>query len=135
LTNFDDVVETVFESLILLGYVPNEQDSKVIAALVISYTSCLIDESVEKILGDELYANDDSDVVICNDINDMQRLHDELQKQQAIAYSLRKRITALKGELRYERQKNGKLEKLLKEHKKKEHYRNGQKRGSHGRNG
>jgi hypothetical protein len=68
-------------------------------------------------------------------IDDLERLYAELQKQEAIQFGLRKRITSLKNELRYERQKNGKLEKLLKEHKKKDHYRNGQKRGKHGQNG
>jgi hypothetical protein len=58
---------------------------------------------------------------------DCVRLHDELQKQAAISYGLRKRITSLKGELRYERQERVKLIKEAKE--KKQHYRNGQKRG------
>ena len=62
-------------------------------------------------------------------------LYDELQKQEAISYGLRKRITALKGDLRHERQEKGKLIKELKERRKKEHYRNGQKRGRNGRNG
>jgi hypothetical protein len=62
-------------------------------------------------------------------------LYAELQKQESISYSLRKRITSLKSELRYERQKNGKLEKELREQKKRDHYRNGRKRGSYGRNG
>lgn len=63
---------------------------------------------------------------------DCQRLHEELQKQSAITYSLRKRISSLKGELRYERQSKA---LLLKEKKQKQHYQNGQKRGKYGRNG
>lgn len=66
---------------------------------------------------------------------DCVRLYDELQKQESISYGLRKRITSLKGELRYERKEKGKLIKELREKRKTEHYRNGQKRGSHGRNG
>lgn len=69
-------------------------------------------------------------------MDDVARLYAELQKQEAISYGLRKRVTSLQGELRHERQKNGKLIKELKEERKrKEHYRNGQKRGSYGRNG
>ena len=66
---------------------------------------------------------------------DCVRLYDELQKQEGISYGLRKRITSLKGELRHERKEKGKLLKELKEKRKKEHYRNGQKRGANGRNG
>jgi hypothetical protein len=58
-----------------------------------------------------------------------------LQKQEGISYGLRKRITALKGELRYERKEKGKLLKELKEKRKHDHYRNGQKRGARGFNG
>lgn len=65
---------------------------------------------------------------------DCERLYQELQKQEGISYGLRKRITSLKGELRYERQEKAKLIKELKE-KRKNHYRNGQKRGKFGRNG
>ena len=64
--------------------------------------------------------------------NDCVRLWEELQKQEAISYGLRKRISSLKGELKYERQSKA---KLLKEKKEATHYRNGQKRGRHGRNG
>jgi hypothetical protein len=66
---------------------------------------------------------------------DCVRLYDELQKQETISYGLRKRVTYLTNDLRHERQKNGKLLKELKEQRKKEHYRNGQKRGRNGRNG
>lgn len=66
---------------------------------------------------------------------DCVRLYDELQKQEGISYSLRKRITSLKGELRHERQEKGKLLKELKEKRKLDHYRNGQKRGMRGMNG
>lgn len=68
-------------------------------------------------------------------MDDLERVYAELQKQEGISYSLRKRITSLQAELRFERRKNGKLQKELKEQKKQEHYRNGQKRGCHGRNG
>jgi hypothetical protein len=54
-------------------------------------------------------------------------LYEELQKQESISYGLRKRITSLKGELRYERQQKSVLIKEARE--KKQHYRNGQKRG------
>jgi hypothetical protein len=60
--------------------------------------------------------------------NDCERLYDELQKQEGISYGLRKRITSLKGELRFERQEKAKLQKELR-HGKQQHYRNGQKRG------
>lgn len=60
---------------------------------------------------------------MCQDCN---RLHEELQKQAGIMYGLRKRITNLKGELKYERVKNA---ELVKENRQKQHYRNGQKRG------
>lgn len=60
---------------------------------------------------------------------DCERLFEELQKQEAISYGLRKRISALKGELRYERKEKAKLLKEKREQKKKQHYRNGQKRG------
>lgn len=63
---------------------------------------------------------------------DCQRLHEELQKQSAIMYGLRKRISSLKGELRYERKAKA---LLIKEKKKKEPLRKGQKRGKYGRNG
>ena len=63
---------------------------------------------------------------------DCQRLHEELQKQSAIMYGLRKRISSLKGELRYERQSKA---QLIKEKKKKDLIRKGQKRGFYGRNG
>lgn len=63
---------------------------------------------------------------------DCERLHAELQKQAAIMYGLRKRISSLKGELKYERVEKA---KLIKEKRHRDHYRNGQKRGSHGRNG
>lgn len=64
--------------------------------------------------------------------NDCVRLYDDLQKQAAVMYGLRKRISSLKGELKYERQSKA---KLLKEKKEQHHYRNGQKRGRYGRNG
>jgi hypothetical protein len=68
--------------------------------------------------------------VMCNDC---ERLYDELQKQEGISYGLRKRISSLMGELRWERKERAKLVKELKQGKK-QHYRNGQKRG-HTRNG
>jgi hypothetical protein len=58
--------------------------------------------------------------------NDCVRLYEELQKQESISYGLRKRITSLQGELRWERKEKA---KLVKEKKEKLHYRNGQKRG------
>lgn len=63
---------------------------------------------------------------------DCERLYEELQKQEAISYGLRKRISSLKGELKFERKEKA---KLLKEKKEQQHYRNGQKRGKRGRNG
>lgn len=62
---------------------------------------------------------------------DCVRLHEELQSQSAIMYSLRKRISSLKGELRYERRSKA---LLIKEKKKKDPLRKGQKRGRYGRN-
>jgi Skp family chaperone for outer membrane proteins len=67
-------------------------------------------------------------------VDDVERVYAELQKQEGITYSLRKRITNLQAELRYERRKNGRLQKELKEKQKQEHYRNGQKRSNYGRN-
>jgi hypothetical protein len=64
--------------------------------------------------------------------NDCVRLYDELQKQAAVMYGLRKRISSLKGELKYERESK---RKLLKEKKEQNHYKNGQKRGRHGHHG
>lgn len=58
--------------------------------------------------------------------NDCVRLYEELQKQESISYGLRKRITSLMGELRWERKEKA---KLVKEKKERQHYRNGQKRG------
>jgi hypothetical protein len=66
---------------------------------------------------------------------DCERLYLELQKQESISYGLRKRITSLKGELKYERVEKAKLLKEKRETRQRLHYRNGQKRGSHGRNG
>jgi hypothetical protein len=63
---------------------------------------------------------------------DCVRLYDKLQKQAAIMYGLRKRISSLKGELKYERISKA---QLIKEKKKKQHYHNGQKRGAHGHHG
>jgi hypothetical protein len=63
--------------------------------------------------------------------NDCVRLHEELQKQAAISYGLRKRISALKGELKYERQSKA---QLIKEKKERQHLRKGQKRSHYGRN-
>lgn len=63
--------------------------------------------------------------------NDCARLHEQLHEQAAMMFGLRKRITRLQGELRYERQEKS---KLLKEKRQKDHYRNGQKRSNHGRN-
>ena len=64
--------------------------------------------------------------------NDCVRLYNELQKQEAVSYSLRKKISSLRGELKYERREKA---RLLKEKKESTHYRNGQKRGKFGRNG
>jgi hypothetical protein len=60
--------------------------------------------------------------------NDCARLHEELQKQSAIMYGMRKRITGLSNDLKYERREK---DKLIKEKKKgqRQHYKNG-KRGS-----
>jgi hypothetical protein len=63
---------------------------------------------------------------------DCVRLYDELKKQAAVMYGLRKRISSLKGELKYERKSKA---QLLKEKRESQHYRNGQKRGRHGRHG
>lgn len=67
---------------------------------------------------------------------DCQRLYDELQKQEAISYGLRKRISSLRGELKYERHSKNELLKELRQ-KRKQHLRKGQKRGAYnnGRNG
>lgn len=66
---------------------------------------------------------------------DCQRLYDELQKQEAVSYGLRKHITSLRGELKFERREKEKLLKELKEKRKHDHYRNGQKRGQRGFHG
>lgn len=60
--------------------------------------------------------------------NDCSVLHERLQKQSAEMYQLKRAITNLRGELKYERREK---EKLLVEKKKKQHYRNGQKRSAH----
>lgn len=65
---------------------------------------------------------------------DCPRLHEELQKQAGEMYGLRKRITNLQGELRYERKEKAKLIKEKKQGQK-QHYKNGQKRGKYGFNG
>lgn len=62
--------------------------------------------------------------LICQDCV---RLYEELQKQETISYGLRKRITSLKGELRWERQEKARFIKEARGQK--QHYRNGQKRG------
>jgi hypothetical protein len=66
---------------------------------------------------------------------DCERLYEELKKQEAISYGLRKRISSLKGELRYERKEKAKLLKEKRELNQKQHYRNGQKRGHRGNHG
>jgi hypothetical protein len=58
---------------------------------------------------------------------DCERLYEELKKQEAISYGLRKWISSLKGELKYERREKAKLLKEKREQK--QHYRNGRKRG------
>jgi hypothetical protein len=63
---------------------------------------------------------------------DCERLYEELKKQEAISYGLRKRISSLKGELKFERREKA---KLLKEKKEQQHYRNSRKKGMRGRNG
>ena len=65
---------------------------------------------------------------------DCARLHEQLQEQSGIMFGLRRTISKLRGEVRYERREK---EKILKEVKKnrKPPLRKGQKRGSHGRNG
>jgi hypothetical protein len=60
------------------------------------------------------------------------RLHEQLQQQSAEMYGLRKRITRLYGELRYERKSKAKIIKEKKE-KEKQHVRKGQKRSRFGR--
>lgn len=57
---------------------------------------------------------------------DCERLYEELKKQQEIMFGLRKRISSLNGELRHERREK---QKLIKQNKEKQHYRNGRKRG------
>lgn len=60
---------------------------------------------------------------------DCARLHDELQKHQGEMFALRKRITSLQSELRYERREKAKLIKDKKKEQK-QHYKN-RKRGAH----
>jgi hypothetical protein len=66
---------------------------------------------------------------------DCTRLHEQLQIQAEEMFRLRKRITRLQGELKYERRKTAVLLKEKKDLKQSQHYRNGQKRGNRGRNG
>jgi hypothetical protein len=65
---------------------------------------------------------------------DCERLHEQLQEQSGIMFGLRRRISQLRGELKYERREK---EKIIKEKRKnqKPQLRKGQKRGQHGRNG
>jgi hypothetical protein len=65
---------------------------------------------------------------------DCEKLHEQLQEQAGIMFGLRKTISNLRGEVRYERREK---EKLIKEKKKnqKPPLRKGQKRGKYGRNG
>jgi Zn-finger protein len=72
---------------------------------------------------------DGRNVKMCNDCT---RLHEQLQQQSEEMYGLRKRITRLYGELRYERKSKAKLLKEKKE-KEKQHVRKGQKRSRFGR--
>ena len=58
--------------------------------------------------------------------NDCSVLHKRLQKLSFELYQVKKANSNLRGELKYERREK---EKILKEKKKKQHYRNGQKRG------
>lgn len=60
--------------------------------------------------------------------NDCEVLHERLTLQADDLYRLKKTVSNLKGELRYERQARAKLIKEIKAGKK-QHYRNGQKRG------
>lgn len=66
-------------------------------------------------------------------LQEIERLHAQLQENSEIMYKLRKIITKKNGELKYERRK---VQSLLKEKRQTEkaHYRNGQKRGK-GKNG
>lgn len=59
--------------------------------------------------------------------NDCDVLHERLQKLSGELFQMKRANSNLRGELKYERREK---EKLLKEKKgKKQHYRNGQKRG------
>lgn len=64
--------------------------------------------------------------VMCQDC---QSLHQQLQTQAEDMYKLKRAIIKLRGELKYEQVERGKLLKEKRENKKKQHYRNGQKRG------
>lgn len=60
--------------------------------------------------------------------NDCAVLHERLQKLSGELYQLKKANSNLRGELKYERREKS---KLIVEKKKKQHYRNGQKRSAH----
>lgn len=119
----EKLAEYIWKELLNEGHVPEIEECYLLASIVFDYL--FENAKVEGI----------QEVIIPNQVDDLQRLYEELQKQEAIAYGLKKRISALKGELKHERQEKDKLLKELREKRKKEHYRNGQKRGSHGRNG
>lgn len=117
------LAEYIWKSLLDEGYTPETDECYLIASFVFEY------------LYEHAKVEGIQEVIIPNQVNDLQRLYEELQKQEVISFGLKRRITSLRGELRYERQEKAKLLKELKDHQKKDHYRNGQKRGRNGRNG
>lgn len=64
---------------------------------------------------------------------DCERLYEELQKQESISFGLRRTISNLRGEVRYERREKEKLQKEMRKNRK-PHLRKGQKRSHFGRN-
>lgn len=61
--------------------------------------------------------------------NDCAVLYEKMKSQEREMYSMKKTITSLRGELRYERKEKEKLLKEKRQNRNKQHYRNGQKRG------
>lgn len=65
--------------------------------------------------------------------NDCVRLHEQLQEQSATMFGLRRTISNLRGEVRYERREKEKLMKEMRKNRKPP-LRKGQKRSNYGRN-
>lgn len=60
---------------------------------------------------------------------DCEVLHERLQQQAGQMFQMRKAIVNLRGQLKYERREKEKILKDRRQEQKRQHYRNGQKRG------